>query len=59
MANTHDSFSWFGDGKPEPKDDKIERLARESEKKSLLLKMQKCKTLKDYQQLQREFEESI
>ncbi|MBQ8246877.1 MAG: hypothetical protein IJZ42_07070 [Lachnospiraceae bacterium] len=59
MANTLDNFDWLGNKLPEPKDDRIERLARENEKKSILLKMQKCKTLKDYQQLQKELEESI
>lgn len=59
MANTSDSFSWLGEKVPEPRDDRIERLARENEKKSILLKMQKCKMLKDFQQLQNELEESI
>ena len=58
MANINDT-GWFGNGKLEPRDDRIERLARECERKTLLLQMQQCKTLKDYQQLQKELEESV
>ena len=36
-----------------------ERNVRENEKMRILLKMKKCKTLKDFQQLQKELEESI
>lgn len=57
MANTRDGGLW--DNNIEPRDNKIERLARESESKSILVKMQKCRTLKDYQKLQKELEESI
>ena len=53
-----DDFSVFG-MRPEPRDDKIERLARECERKALLLKMQKSKTLQDFQRLQKELEDSV
>ena len=44
----------------EPMLDEIaERNIRENEKLKLIIKMQRCKTLEDFQQLQRELEESI
>ena len=44
----------------EPMLDEIaERNIRENEKMKLLLKMQKCKTLEDFQNLTKELEESI
>lgn len=36
-----------------------ERNVRENEKMRILLRMQKCKTLEDYQKLAKELEESI
>ena len=40
-------------------DEIAERNIRENEKMRLLLRMQKCKTLEDFQKLTKELEESI
>ena len=40
-------------------DEIAERNIRENEKMKLLLRMQKCKTLEDFQKLIKELEESI
>ena len=40
-------------------DEIAERNIRENEKMRILLKMQKCKTLKDFKNLIKELEESI
>lgn len=40
-------------------DEIAERNIRENEKMKILLKMQKCKTLEDFQKLATELEESI
>jgi len=37
----------------------IERNIRENERMKIILKMQKCKTLEDFQTLTKELEESI
>lgn len=58
MADTNES-GWFWDKTAEPRDDKIERLARECEKKTLLLKLKKCKTLKDFKALVCELEKTM
>ena len=58
MANINDT-GWFGDPRPEPRDDRIERLARESEKKSVLLRLKKCKTLVEYKELVNQLEQEV
>ena len=40
-------------------DEYIERNIRENERMKIILKMQKCKTLKDFRLLIKELEESI
>jgi len=55
MANITDDFF----RREESRDSRIERLARESEQRLLLLKLHKCKNLKDFQTLTKELEESI
>lgn len=58
MANTYDG-GLFGFRKEEARDDKIERLAREAERNALIVRMKKCKTLRDFRELLSKLENGV